>query len=143
MNVAGRAAGWLPGIDILRATAALAVIVDHSIQQGFGDAVAQSAIGQLIWWLGAWGVTLFFVLSGFCIHLPHARRLAANPEARVDWGPFYRRRAFRLLAPHYGALVIAAIVGYYIPTNLIGAPTVGTTIAHVFFLHTLFGAVTF
>ena len=28
----------------------------------------------ILFFLGNWGVTLFFVLSGFCIHLPQARK---------------------------------------------------------------------
>ncbi|MEK7469122.1 MAG: acyltransferase [Planctomycetota bacterium] len=124
---------------MLRALAALAVVVGHSVQQGFGEAIAPSLFGRLAWWLGQWGVTLFFVLSGFCIHLPHARRLVADAEAGVDWRRFLRRRAFRLLPPHYVSMAVAAVAGCFIQTNLIGAPTLRNVAAHVFMLHTFFG----
>ena len=52
---------------------------------------------------------LFFVISGFCIHLPYARALAAaDPETTApDWKRFFARRFWRLYPPYLAALVVA------------------------------------
>ena len=42
------------------------------------------------------GVGLFFVLSGFCIHLPQARRFRAKGTDALDVREFGRRRFWRL-----------------------------------------------
>jgi peptidoglycan/LPS O-acetylase OafA/YrhL len=70
-------------------------------------------------WLGGWGVTLFFVLSGFCIHLPFARRLAIDPAAV--------------------ALALSAVVAGFTTTQLLSSPTPATLIAHVLMVHPLLG----
>ena len=75
-------------LDPLRGAAALAVVIHHTAQawrvaaSGVGTSVSATIFG----WLGSWGVTLFFVLSGFCIHLPQARAFSLNKHHRVDWG---------------------------------------------------------
>lgn len=100
----------LPGIDVVRAVAALAVLLSHltlvprSSSLSWSVAALQSA-------LGGWGVRLFFVLSGLCIHLPLARRLASDPEARPAWGPYFQRRFTRIYPPHLVALVLSAALG--------------------------------
>jgi peptidoglycan/LPS O-acetylase OafA/YrhL len=94
-------------------------------------------------WLGSWGVCIFFVLSGFCIHLPQARHMRSDSNFRVDWPEFYRRRARRLLPPHYAALVIAIAVGSRMQTALIGRPTSANVVAHVLMIHPLVSAAMF
>ncbi|HMC90428.1 MAG TPA: hypothetical protein VKI17_12820, partial [Gemmataceae bacterium] len=41
---------------------------------------------------GPQGVILFLVISGFCIHLNFARKLAAGQAAACNWASFWRRR---------------------------------------------------
>src|SRR5262249_32720815 len=86
-------------------------------------------------WMGSWGVTLFFVLSGFCIHLPQARKEAEGAPF-IGWKEFYRRRARRLLPTHYASIAFAVAASYLAPTDLISRPTIGTLLAHVFMVHT-------
>ena len=74
--------GYLPGLDGVRAVAIIAVVAFH-------------ASGLRLGGLGAAGVTVFFVLSGFLI----TRVLLAERAATgtVSLRRFYTRRALRLL----------------------------------------------
>jgi peptidoglycan/LPS O-acetylase OafA/YrhL len=72
--------GRLPQLDGLRAVAVLMVLVHHTTDH--------FAIG----WVG---VHLFFVLSGFLI----TGVLWREREDNVYWGPFYLKRATRILPP--------------------------------------------
>jgi peptidoglycan/LPS O-acetylase OafA/YrhL len=130
----------IPTLDGLRGMAACAVVVQHSYQQHVG-AETQSAAGAIGLWLGAWGVALFFVLSGFCVHLSQARR-DAEGETRVRWDEFIKRRAWRLLPTHLAALIAATVVASFASSALLSPPTLGAFLSHVFMVHTL-GASTF
>ncbi len=82
----------LPGLNGLRALAVAAVIVSHVF---FG----RTDIYILRFLSGGWGVTLFFVISGFLITtllLGEFRRLG-----KIDIQGFYLRRAVRILPPAY------------------------------------------
>lgn len=100
-------------VDQLRGLAALAVVVCHLAVSAYRQ--APNLDGGPWPWLalilgfGYLGVPLFFVISGFCIHLPHARALArATPApAAPDWRRFFARRFWRLYPPYLAALVVA------------------------------------
>jgi peptidoglycan/LPS O-acetylase OafA/YrhL len=49
---------------------------------------------------GHMGVAMFFVVSGFCIHLSHAR---SNSRS---WVEFSRRRFFRIYPPYLLSLLV-------------------------------------
>ena len=123
---------WLTILDAVRGIAALSVVVSHSISV---NPDSEEIITKHFHWLASGGVTLFFVLSGFCIHLPHARRLTENPVATVDWQQFFYRRAQRLLPTHYVSLILSAILGLYVQSNLISRPTWAGFITHIFMVH--------
>src|SRR5689334_8550654 len=93
------------GIDEARAVAASAVMLSHLVlvttirdPAWLENAPRDLAAGIARWMvaLGGWGVGLFFVLSGLCIHLPMARRLAEDPSARLSLRPYYARRFTRI-----------------------------------------------
>ncbi len=83
-----------PHIDLLRALAALLVVVYHV------DALGSLALRGDVWWTipfryGWVGVDLFLVISGFVITLSAAKAQAQNPQG-FRW-PFMQRRLRRLL----------------------------------------------
>ncbi|MDB5389818.1 MAG: acyltransferase, partial [Planctomycetaceae bacterium] len=102
----------LPFLDAFRGLAIFAVFLFHALGIAFG-------IDHLPWnglvrdfkavpyflafyplTYGSAGVAAFFVISGFCIHLSHAR----NPEP--GWLKFFCRRFFRIYPPYLLALLI-------------------------------------
>jgi peptidoglycan/LPS O-acetylase OafA/YrhL len=50
------------------------------------------------------GVAIFFVISGFCIHLSH------TTSDRPSWITFFERRAWRILPPYFVALFFFAAI---------------------------------
>ena len=67
--------------------------------------------------LGHLAVTIFLVLSGYCLALPHA----AKPKTALsDWRKFFVRRALRILPPYYGALALSVAVD--VATHATGNP---------------------
>jgi len=102
---------WIHTIDPLRGIAAVAVVVHHASEQ-WRVADPTSPFRATLFWLGPWGVALFFVLSGFCIHLPNSRKLHNNPNHEIDWPRFAYRRARRLLPTHYAALILSAFLAF-------------------------------
>jgi len=103
-------------IDQLRGLAALAVVVCHLAVSAYDGA---PNLGGAPWpWLGLalgfgyLGVPLFFVISGFCIHLPQARALAAAGPALASpaWRRFFARRFWRLYPPYLAAIAVALVL---------------------------------
>lgn len=78
------------------------------------------------------GVFLFFVISGFCIHLQWAKARAAGQNHQIKFGAFWKRRLRRLYPPYLIALVI--FLG-------LTAVTAGIDVTHFFvydvFMHVL------
>jgi peptidoglycan/LPS O-acetylase OafA/YrhL len=89
-----------PIIDALRFTLALWVVLDHlGVFPLFGGIDIGTRLGRTLthaWSSTIWGipaVICFFVISGFCIHLPYR---FGGP---LLLGPFYIRRYVRILVP--------------------------------------------
>lgn len=137
----------LPGIDVLRALAASAVVVFHIVLWPWAYAGDPGWIGKLwrsIGQMGPWGVGIFFVLSGTCIHLPTARRLARGFEPAIDNRSYLRRRFRRIYPPHllviflsWATAALATMPPWYQDaTPYVSVPTPGQFFAHLFMLHT-------
>ena len=99
-------AAYMPGIDVLRGIAVLAVVVFHGMAYQaphieWGSRVGDWLYGLTAW--GWWGVTLFFVISGFLI----TGILDDTLSRKNFYQRFYLRRALRIL-PAY--LVVLALV---------------------------------
>jgi peptidoglycan/LPS O-acetylase OafA/YrhL len=91
----------LPGLDLLRAIAIVWVMLFHSwIVGGIGDPF------QPIADYGWMGVDLFFVLSGYLIGYQLLKPLSQGQP--LDFGEFYRRRAYRILPAFLTVLAIYA-----------------------------------
>ena len=120
--------GRLQSIDALRGVAALGVVLYHAVLQ------TQNIVpGNLFRWpiegfvflssLGYIGVFLFFVISGFCIHLQWAKsKLSDNPQP-IRFGSFWKRRIKRLYPPY-----LIAIFLFLLMTAL----SVGVDVTHFF-----------
>lgn len=136
----------LISIDVLRGCAALGVLLSHSFPNELPYLASQATwFGYLgaILSRGTLGVPLFFVISGFCIHLRWAERYGRTGQAKLDYVAFWRRRIHRLYPPYLIVLclcmlmvVVAYLLGratYYPQPRLqwIGIDFV----AHVLMLH--------
>ncbi len=94
------AAGYHPALDGLRGVAVLLVLVDHYVIHPPLQA----------WNLGATGVRIFFVLSGFLIMGNLLRDRDRLPPGRI-LPRFLLGRALRLLPALYIAIAAAALLG--------------------------------
>lgn len=130
-------ASRLSSIDALRGIAALGVVLYHAVHQT-GGAVPDNFFRypvrmiQFLASFGYIGVFLFFVISGFCIHLQWAKARAAGQNHQIKFGAFWKRRLRRLYPPYLIALVI--FLG-------LTAVTAGIDVTHFFvydvFMHVL------
>ncbi len=110
----------IPLLDGVRACACLIVIWFHVYRiprdlhvwatQPFVHPVLNSFL-----FFGKYGVTLFFVLSGFLLFLPFARALLFE-QAWPSLRQFYVRRVFRILPAYYLCLIL--IVLFFQPQYL-------------------------
>ena len=119
----------LRGIDALRGVAALGVVFYHAVEQGpkvVPNNLLQYPV-RLVQFgssFGYIGVFLFFVISGFCIHLQWARTKAAGTQPEIRFGSFWKRRIRRLYPPYIIALLCFL---------LLAAGTIGLNFTHFFF----------
>src|ERR1043165_2562465 len=91
----------LVSIDLLRGGAALAVVFHHAINWDLVEAKPLwfRAV-HAIFDQGYLGVPLFFVISGFCIHLRWAKGYAREGQSRLNFADFWKRRIKRLYPPY-------------------------------------------
>jgi len=132
----------LRSIDALRGIAALGVVVYHSIQQT-KNGVPSNFLGwpgyliQLGSSFGYIGVFLFFVISGFCIHLQWAKARAAGETAEVRFGAFWKRRIRRLYPPYVIALAFYLLLPALINGINVTPFFVYDVVMHLLMLHNL------
>lgn len=134
--------GRLESIDALRGVAALGVVLYHTIGR-VDTPLPQNLLKWPIAFIhsitsfGYVGVFLFFVISGFCIHLQWAKAKAKGQPHEIRFGAFWKRR-FRRLYPAY----LIALSLYLGMTALsVGIKVTGTwfydVLMHLFMLHNL------
>jgi peptidoglycan/LPS O-acetylase OafA/YrhL len=115
-----RATGRVAYVDGLRGLAALAVLIYHAtlwLQLALGDA---NPLGFALR-LGAYGVELFFVLSGFCLAYPFLQR-----REGLDLVRFATRRIVRIVPPYWAAIALLAVALAFGKTSFIlGTPVPG------------------
>ncbi len=127
----------LAGVDGLRAAAALWVVLFH-IRVFSGARLPFQPLDFFVR-SGSTGVSLFLVISGFCLYLP----FAAGKQSRFKTGSFFVRRARRLLPAYYCSLVLAVGLNVLGGGNLgfgsMSVSDVAWQIAtHLALIHTLF-----
>ena len=71
------------------------------------------------------GIGLFFVLSGFCIHLPQAKRFHRGGSDGLELRPFATRRFWRLYPAFFASLFVAAFA--YFVMNICWRRPMGET----------------
>lgn len=124
----------LQTIDALRGAAALAVLLFHASDIGAlsdsSGGLIYTAVESIANW-GRYGVWLFFVISGFCIHLSWAKQSRTQPAPPPSFGPFWLRR-FRRLYPAYFVAILL-----YAACLSVDSEVTNRTIAG-FFLHLVF-----
>jgi peptidoglycan/LPS O-acetylase OafA/YrhL len=130
-------------VDALRGLAALAVMFYHIPRVPLAP---PHRSGLLFFPLdySFRGVTLFLVISGFCIHLSTARRLARGEGASCSWIAFWRRRFYRLYPPYLAAILFSLLTGLCIFQNSVFQSYVNGSIApawdvitHLLMVHNL------
>jgi peptidoglycan/LPS O-acetylase OafA/YrhL len=127
----------LAGIDGLRAAAAFWVVLFHV--RVFSGAHLPFQPLDFFVRSGSTGVSLFLVLSGFCLYLP----FAAGRQGRFKTGSFFVRRARRLLPAYYCSLGLALALnvlgGANLGFNPLSARDVAWQVAaHITMIHPLF-----
>src|ERR1051325_2367872 len=102
MNSGNKSVGRMLTLDAMRGAAALAVVTYHAL--GVAPRTAHSGweswlpqIAGFVVHFAFAGIYLFFVISGFCIHLYWAKTRAAGVhEPTIDFFAFWKRRVRRL-----------------------------------------------
>ena len=98
--------GYLPTLDGWRAIAVFAVLLDHTVAEGFRHTFPRFfALSRT----GPNGVSLFFAISGFLI----CSRLLEEQQmcGRISLAGFYVRRACRILPAALAYLLVISILG--------------------------------
>ncbi len=135
---------------MLRGLAALAVVAGHAFYMWrpgpdawLGWRVLDRVIAQ-----GYLGVPLFFVISGFCIHMPWARKWSEAAAQDIRWYDFWKRRIRRLYPPYLAALLVAmslVLAAWFLHVNVSDASVYPSPrwisldfLLHALMLHGLF-----
>lgn len=95
-------------MDGLRAVAVLSVVIYHAYWRA-GPALA--GWETKLFSVGAHGVDLFFVISGFCLAYPYLSRLRAGQGLCFSPHEFAAKRILRIVPPYYAALAILSALG--------------------------------
>lgn len=96
-------------VDGLRALAVLGVVVYHAY------ALATPALPGLttqFFNLGAHGVDLFFVISGFCLAYPYLVQLRSKGHIDFHGYEFAAKRILRIVPPYYAAIVLCVLAAW-------------------------------
>jgi len=114
------------------------------ILQASSDPLPRSLVFGTMWLaFGRLAVTVFIVISGYCLMLPVV--LSDTRTMTRTWFQFMRRRARRLLPPYFGALAVSIFLIATIPSladPAIGewnksfpALTIGSILSHLALMH--------
>jgi peptidoglycan/LPS O-acetylase OafA/YrhL len=111
---------YMPELDGMRFVAIMSVVVMHIITRlieysPYGETVQIIQNNPLLWQIrmfGGQGVELFFVISGFILSLPNARKIREGKFSSFSIKEFYIRRLTRLEPPYIISLLTFTILFY-------------------------------
>jgi peptidoglycan/LPS O-acetylase OafA/YrhL len=120
----------LQSIDTLRGIAALVVLLYHArvmLWVGLKETWNQYGLSANpnawlayltipVTFCGGLAVSLFFVLSGYCIHRRGAKRLANESRPSINLKQFALRRLWRLYPTYIAALLLTVLVDSFVFT---------------------------
>jgi peptidoglycan/LPS O-acetylase OafA/YrhL len=142
LPVTERGAGRrLLSIDALRGLAALGVVAYHVVgahpKEGVGGALSWAVMPFInAFSFGYVSVFLFFVISGFCIHMKWTRARAAGAESpSLQFAAFWKRRFRRLYPPYLLALALYLGIAALTSDVKITPLYIWDVVSHVFMLH--------
>lgn len=132
-------------LDLFRGLAIFMVFLFHSLGASFGNdnlpwngvlrdySYSKTLLALLPLTYGKMGVALFFVISGFCIHLSFQKHQSAG------FKPFFIRRFWRIFPPYLLALLLFA---FLLPSSRISFDATGwlDLLAHALALQNFFDA---
>lgn len=98
---------YLKGLNGLRAIAAISVVISHSLSTTFGDFGVKSNFRLP---LAEFGVTLFFVISGFLITFLLLNEQKKSNEINIR--KFYLRRVLRIWPIYYLVIFSISIISF-------------------------------
>jgi len=130
----------LSSVDALRGAAALGVVLYHTVGPNyrFGPRVLNWLAVPILPMIrfGYVGVFLFFVISGFCIHLSRAKAKVENKQP-VTFTAFWKRRFRRLYPPYLIALVLYLGITAFTTKFQLTPFYVWDVVSHLLMLHNL------
>lgn len=115
-------------LDGLRAVAVLSVVVYHAWT--YGARTSQPFIARACQ-MGAHGVDLFFVLSGFCLAYPYLRRARVQATTAFGLAAFAAKRVVRIVPPFW--LALCTVVGLGLIDVLAPPPPLLDIVKQMFF----------
>src|SRR5215216_5631971 len=135
--------GRMLTLDAMRGGAALMVVTYHALgvapltAPGGWEAWLPQVASYVVHFAFA-GIYLFFVISGFCIHLFWAKARAAGiHEPTINFFTFWKRRVRRLYPPYFAALALyLCYLAYKTPVHVTGF-YLWDVFVHLFMLHNL------
>lgn len=120
----------LLSVDILRAVAALGVFSHHQhICTLIARYTGLPAIKTIDNFGAQFAVPLFFLISGYCIHLSNVKHLANGNNLPLK--EYYKRRFLRIYPPYLAALLFSIVVNYFTYNYL---PSTSDILVHAFVL---------
>lgn len=121
----------LIAIDIVRAFASLGVFSYH---QQIGNLLVRythlSFFGYFDFFGSTYAVPLFFLISGYCIHLSNLKYIKS--QSALPLGTYYKRRFLRIFPPYLAAVIFSIAVIYF--TGYSAMPDYKDIFVHLFCL---------
>ncbi len=101
---------YFPHVEGLRGLSALYVFLFHMRETAIDNPVFAWLVHATPFLaFGHYAVSIFIVISGYCLAEP----LAAQPERPFDLRAFARRRVRRIYPAYFGTLIVSALLFYY------------------------------